>query len=194
MVSQCVFLRFETLALFFLQMASKCFGVEVWLCLFLVVTVLMAAQLDQKKCCKEGDGGTECGGQLKPVGKKLSRARGTNVFLAVCTCASVTSTRFCMRTEGVRVHHPGVRVNLYICPPSQKDCIKYLMPLAKRERATYQVQDGATCVNKRRSSSAQRVFDQVMRERCEALKGSKICIVFFFTTSSSFKSQNHCNI
>lgn len=37
-----------------------------------VVTVLVCAQRDGTTCCKKGDG--ECGGKLKPVGEKLSRA------------------------------------------------------------------------------------------------------------------------
>ena len=65
-------------------MVSRFFEGEVWLCLLINVTALVYAQLDGERCCKEGDGNNECGGQLKTVGKTLSRAGD---FFVVCTGA-----------------------------------------------------------------------------------------------------------
>ena len=42
----------------------------------ILATALFDAQLDGKKCSKEGESGRDCRGILKPVGKILSRAGG----------------------------------------------------------------------------------------------------------------------
>ena len=79
----------------------------------ILATVLIDAQLDGKKCSKEGESGRDCRGILKPVGKRLSRAGGI-------PCGSYLCERHRFRVlqedtgriaPGVRVHLPGDTVN-----------------------------------------------------------------------------------
>ena len=152
------------ISIIFFQMVSRFFEGEVWLCLLINVTGLVYAQLDGERCCKEGDGNTECGGQLKTVGKTLSRAG--DFFCGLHWCARAAPLQgFAGGTKVfVAIILESVIIKLARHP---REC---WMPLGKRERATCLVQDGATCVNKTqiKSSSPQRIFEQVMRERCLA--------------------------
>lgn len=57
-------------------MASKCITIWFYCYWVILATALIDAQLDGKRCSKEGESGRDCRGILRPVGKRLSRAGG----------------------------------------------------------------------------------------------------------------------